>query len=60
MADPTSTNTQSVALNTDFLPNFVFFSTKSPSDTQGSVSQENTFKKSKDKGSNNREFHVLD
>ena len=33
-------------LNTDFLPNFAFFTVKSPSVTQRSVSQENAYKKS--------------
>ena len=33
-------------LNTDFLSNFAFFTAKSPSDTQISVSQENAYKKS--------------
>ena len=34
-------------VNTDFLPNFAFFTVKSPSATQRSVYQENALKKSK-------------
>ena len=34
-------------LNTDSLPHFTFFSVKSPSVTQRSVSKENAFKESK-------------
>ena len=36
-------------LNTDFPSQFVFFTVKSPSVTQRSVSQENAFKKKKQK-----------
>ena len=40
-------NVSDFQINTDFLPNFAFFTVKSPSVTQRSVSQENAFKKSK-------------
>ena len=42
-----SFNLTDFQLNTDFLPNFEFFTVKSPSVTQRSVSQENAYKKSK-------------